>query len=84
MAVRGRIDASAGWSKLLPRLAACYRAISVEHRGHGRLAEAPLGYDPIIEVEAVFTAALQKAVVRSNSDLLMRWSAIRDVRRGGA
>lgn len=32
----GSIDATSGWSKLLPRLAARYRAICVEHRGHGR------------------------------------------------
>lgn len=32
----GSIDAASGWSKLLPRLAARYRAICVEHRGHGR------------------------------------------------
>lgn len=32
----GSIDATSGWSKLLPSLAARYRAICVEHRGHGR------------------------------------------------
>ena len=32
----GSIDATSGWSKLLPGLAARYRAICVEHRGHGR------------------------------------------------
>lgn len=56
----GTLDADSGWGRLLPRLAARYRVVAAEHRGHGR-SDTPagrLGYDLLLDDLWALNAAL--------------------------
>ncbi len=63
----GSIDpvVTSGWSALLPALSDCYRAVSLEHRGHGRTNNPAgrLSYARIADDIAVFIDELNLAPV---------------------
>lgn len=56
----GTLDADSSWGRLLPRFAARYRVVAVEHRGHGRSANPAgrLGYDLLLDDLRALIAAL--------------------------